>query len=126
LSIGTSRPPPPGAVTDAGDFVRLRLATGRDTDFRRWAVCVLVPFGRRRDQLAVVVAAGDVGKRDVRQLARMMQLLAPGFDPALVGEFAQQALELGAAVVLEIEGARDLARADLSGLLADEGEHLFL
>ena len=56
----------------------------------------------------------------------MMQLLALGFDAAFVGEFAQHALELDAAVVLQIEGAGDLARADLAGLVADEGEDFFL
>ena len=45
---------------------------------------------------------------------------------AFVGQFAQHALELGAAVVLQIEGAGDLARADLAGLVADEGEDFFL
>jgi hypothetical protein len=43
-------------------------------------------------------------------------------DAAFVGEFAQHALELGAVGVLQAEGARDLARADLAGLLADEGD----
>ena len=87
---------------------------------------VLVPFGRRRDQLAVAVAAGDVGERHGRQGAGVMQLLALGFDAAFVGQFAQHALQLDAAVVLQIEGAGDLARADLAGLVADEGEDFFL
>ena len=52
----------------------------------------------------------------------MVQLLAALLDAALVGELAQHALERGAVGVLEAEGARDLAGADLAGLLADEGE----
>ena len=48
------------------------------------------------------------------------------FDAAFVGQFAQHALQLDAAVVLQIEGAGDLARADLAGLVADEGEDFFL
>ena len=48
------------------------------------------------------------------------------FDVAFVGQLAQHALQLDAAVVLQIEGAGDLARADLAGLFADEGEDLFL
>ena len=44
------------------------------------------------------------------------------FDAAFVGELAQHALERGAVGVLQAEGAGDLARADLAGLLADEGE----
>jgi len=54
----------------------------------------------------------------------MMQLLAAALDQALVGEFAQHALERGAIGVLEAERARDLAGADLAGLLADEGEEV--
>ena len=87
---------------------------------------VLVPFGRRGDQFAVGVAAGDVGERDRRQRAGVMQLLALAFDAAFVGQFAQQALELDPAVVLQIEGAGDFAGADLAGLVADEGEDFFL
>ena len=46
-----------------------------DADFRHRAVGVLVPFGRGGDQLAVGVAAGDIGERDVGQGAGVMQLL---------------------------------------------------
>ena len=53
-----------------------------------------------------------------------MQFLAPAFQPAFVVEFAQHAFERGAVVVLEVEGAGDLARADLTRLLADEGDEL--
>ena len=45
-------------------------------------------------------------------------------DVAVVGEFAQHVLELGAVGVLGAEFARDLAGADLAGALADEGEML--
>src|SRR6516165_10671641 len=45
-------------------------------------------------------------------------------DQALVGKLAQHALEDGAIGVLQAEGARDLAGADLAGLLADEGEEV--
>ena len=93
-------------------------------DLRRRAVLVLVPFGRQRDQLAVAVARGDVGEHDVGQGAGMVQLLAAALDAAFVGELAQHALERGAVGVLQAEGARDLARADLAGLLADEGEEV--
>ena len=73
------------AVTDAGDFARLGSARGLNADFRRRAVRLLVPFGRDRDELAIAVARADVGHHDVRQRARMMQLLAPALDLALVG-----------------------------------------
>ena len=55
------------------------------------------------------------------QRAGLMQLLAAALDVALVAKLAQHALELGAVGILHAEGARDLARADFAGLLADEG-----
>ena len=58
---------------------RLRRASACaawNADFRRRAVRLLVPFGRNRDQLAVAVAAGDVGERDRGQGAGVVQLLA--------------------------------------------------
>ena len=64
---------------------------------------------------------GDVGEHDVRQRAGLMQLLAAALDAAFVGELAQHLLEPRAVGILEAEGAGDLARADLAGLLADEG-----
>ena len=77
---------------------------------------LLVPFGRNRDQLAVAVALGDVGEHDGGQRAGVVQLLAAALDHAVVGELAQHALERGAVGVLQAEGARDLAHADLAGL----------
>ena len=82
----------------------------------------LVPFGRNRDQLAVAVARRDVGDDDIGKRSWMVQLLAALLDAALVREFAQHGLERGAVGVLHAEGARDLAGADFSGLLADEGD----
>ena len=54
----------------------------------------------------------------------MMQLLAAALDAAFVGELAQHALERGAVGILQAEGARDLAGADLAAVLADEGEEV--
>jgi len=113
-------------VADAGDFARPWLAPCCDPDSRYRAVGVLVPFGRRGDQLAVVVAAGDVGQCNLGQGAGRVQLFTVGLDAAFVGQLTQHALQLDAAVVLQIEGAGDLARADLAGLLGDKGEDFFL
>ena len=65
------------AVADAGDFAGLGAARRYDADDRRRAVRVLVPFGRPRQQLAVGVAAGDVGEHHRGQGAGMMQAFAP-------------------------------------------------
>jgi hypothetical protein len=55
-----------------------------------------------------------------------MQLFAALLDRAVIGEFAQHGLELGAQGVFESEGASDLAGADLAGALTDEGENVSL
>src|SRR5262249_35583405 len=87
---------------------------------------LLVPFGRHCDQFAVAVELADVGKDDVREHTGMVQLFAPLFDAAFVGKLAQHALELDAVGIFHAEGARDLARADFAGLLADKREDLVL
>ena len=53
-----------------------------------------------------------------------MQLLAPPLDVAAFGQIAQHALELGAVGILGAECARDLAGADIAGVLADESQKL--
>src|SRR6516162_7330776 len=116
--------PQQGTVADAGDLVRPRVARNAHADPGSGAVLGLVPLRRQRDQLAVGVARGDVGEHDGGQGAGVMQLLAAALDQALVGKLAQHALEDGAIGVLQAEGARDLAGADLAGLLADEGEEV--
>ena len=55
-----------------------------------------------------------------------MQLLVPVLDYAVVGKLAEHTLERGAVGVLEAESARDLARADLTGLFADKRDELVL
>ncbi len=94
--------------------------------FGGWPVRLFVPFVRRGDEIAVGVARGDVGEDGGGQGAGLVQLLVPLFDGALVAEFAQQALELGAHGVLEAEGAGDFAGADFARPLADEGEDVSL
>ncbi len=54
----------------------------------------------------------------------MMQFLPSFLDGALVGHIAQQAFEIRAQRIFQPECARDFARADFSGLVADEGEYL--
>ena len=94
-------------------------------DFRRVAVLLAVPFGGNRDQLAVGIAAGDVGEDDARQGAGVVELLAVLLDVAFVGEVAQHGFQRGAVCVLEPEGTGDFTGADLAGFLADEGKHVF-
>ena len=67
----------------------------------------------------VMSASTTGGKR-----AGAMQPLSPPFDVTAFGKFAQHALERGAVGILGAERAGDLARADLAGALADEGEEL--
>ena len=112
------------AVAESGGGAGARLARKLDADFGRGAVRLGVPFIGRGDEIAVGVARGDIGEHGLRQHARVMQLLAALFDCALVGELAQQALQVGAQIVLQVEGAGDLAGADLAGALPDEGEKI--
>src|ERR1700688_3097888 len=121
LSTGISRPPPP-AVAATGRGARLRPSRNMNADFRRLAAFHLVPFGGRCDQLAVIVAPGDVGHQCCRQRGGFADRLAALFDGAFVGELAQNSLQLGAVGVLQAELARDLAGADVPRMRADEGD----
>jgi len=105
-----------------GDFARARTTRRLDADLRCRPVRFLVPFLRGCDQVSVLIAACDIRHHHRRKHARMVQLLAPALDLALIGKPAEHALERGAIIVFQAEGARDLARADLPGLAADEGE----
>src|SRR5258708_29080364 len=94
-----------------------------DADFRRFAAFHLIPFGWSRDQFAVAVASGDVGHHGRRQYCGFADLFAALLDRALVGQFAQDALQLGAVGVLEAEFPRDLAGSDFPRMRADEGDN---
>jgi hypothetical protein len=87
---------------------------------------VLVPFVRGGDEIAVAVSRSDVGEHGRGQGARMVQFLASFLDRPFVGEFAQQALEIGAQRVLQAEGTGDFAGADFAGFVSDEGEDVSL
>ena len=90
------------AVADTGRRARLRTARNMDADFRRFAA-FLIPFGRRCDQFAVAVAAGDVGHDGRRQCGGLVDFFALLGDRPVVGEFAQDAFQLDALGVLEAE-----------------------
>ena len=111
-------------VADAGGFRRLHLARRVNANLRRGAVRVFVPFVGNGDEVAVAVARQDVGQHGGGEGAGMMQFLALALDRAFVGEVAQHALQLGAHLILEIEGAGDFAGADLARCAGDEGENL--
>ena len=112
-------------IADAGDFGRARLARHMDADARGFAVRFDVPLGRDRDQFAVGIAIRDVGQHDCGEGTGVMQLLAPAFDRARVGEAAHHLAQRRAVGVLQPEGARDLAHAGLAFVRADEGENIF-
>ena len=95
-------------------------------DARRRTMGFLVPFGRDRDQFAVAVTFDDVDNYKLRERAGWMQLLVMAFEPPFVAQLTQDTLEDGTVVVLQAEGAGDLANADLAGLFADESDNLLL
>jgi len=113
------------AVADAGDFARPGAARAGDADDRRSAVRLFIPFRGPGQELAVGVAAGDVGDHYGGQRPGMMQALTPPFDVAFVGKLAQHALERRPVGIFGAECPRNLARADFAGMLADEGKQLF-
>src|SRR5882672_7549415 len=110
------------AVADTCRRARMRTSGNVDADFRRFAVFHLIPFGGRRDQFAVAVAAGDVGHHGCGQYGRLAYLLAALLDRAFGGQLAQDTLELDAVGVLEAKLPRDFAGADFSRMRADEGD----
>ena len=112
-------------VADAGDFARPGAARAGDADDRRSAVRLFIPFRGPGQELAVGVAAGDVGDHYGGQRPGMMQALTPPFDVAFVGKLAQHALERRPVGILGAECPRNLARTDFAGVLADEGKQLF-
>ena len=111
-------------LADAGHFARAGPALRGDANNRSRAMRVFIPLGRARQELAVAVAAGDVGKNDRRQRTGAMQPLSAPFDVTAFGQVAQHALELGAVGVFGAERAGDLAGADIAGALADESQKL--
>src|SRR5579883_954204 len=111
------------AIADAAGLGGPCLARQMDADLRRFAVLDLVPFGGRGDQFAVAVAAGDVGHHSGRQRCGLADLATLLLDGAIVGELAQQALELGAIGVFQPELAGDLLGPELAGIVADEGDN---
>jgi hypothetical protein len=125
VAVGRFLDPHQRFVTDAGHFRGTRAARHVEADFRRLAVLLAIPFGGNGNQLAVGIAAGDVGEDDARERAGVVELLAALFDAAFVGEVAQHGFQRGAICVLEPEGSGDLAGADVAGFLADEGKHVF-
>ena len=107
-------------IADAGNFSGPGAAEDGDVNDRRCAVRLLVPFRRPRQQLTVAVAAGNVGKHHRRQRTGVMQPLTPLLDVSVVGQLAQHFFQRSAVGILGAECTRNLARANLAGMLADE------
>ena len=83
------------AVTESGGFAGVRFAWGGDANLGCRSVCVLVPFVRRGDEIAIAVARGHIREHGGGQGPRMMQLLPPLLDGAFVGQFAKHPFEVG-------------------------------
>jgi hypothetical protein len=109
------------AIADAGNFSRLGAARNGDANDRRRAMGVFVPFGGARQQFAVTIAAGNVGKHNSGQRAGMMQALSSPFDVSAIGKLAQHAVERRPVRILRAKGAGDLARTHFAGALANKG-----
>jgi hypothetical protein len=115
-----------GAIADAGDFLWPRTAWRDNADFGRRAVCVLIPFGRDRDQFAIGIAGRDLDQTYGSQRASVTQLIAAALHLSGIGKLPQHVLEFGPIGVPQAEGARDLAHTDLPGLRAYKGQEFRL
>ncbi len=121
------------AIADArGRHAGTRLARYMNENFRGLAETRLVPFDRRGDEFAVAVTAGDVGERHRRQRSGFGKPLAARFDRALAFQFGEHFFQGDAIAAFDVEGARDLAFADLRRgtaidlpLSGDKGEDVF-
>src|SRR5437762_1624092 len=82
-----------------------------DADFWRGAVLFLIPFGGGCDQLAVAVAAGDVGHHGRRQGGGLVDFLAAFRNRALVAasDFGLAAAFFAAAFLAGFASAEALA-----------------
>ena len=118
--------PKKNAIANSGDLCRLGTPRRHHPDFGRGAVLLLIPFVGKRNQFAVAITFHDIGQRDGSEGAGAMQLLAPIFDLSFVGQFAQDALQPGASLVLQMESACNLARPDFSGSRANKGQQFTL
>src|ERR1700689_2627615 len=90
----------------------------RNVDDWRSAMRGFVPFGRSGQKFAIVVTADNVGNHHRRQCTALTESLALPFDMTAVGKFPQHPLQRRAVRVFGAERARDLAGADLAGMLA--------
>ncbi len=113
-------------VSDAGHrMAGPRLFRHMHQDPRHGTVLLLVPIGRLCDQLAVAVAAHDVGNRHGGQ-GTGPHGASPLLDLSFGLEFAQHALQFDPVVTLDPESARDLALADFAERPLAVGERFFL
>src|SRR5262249_32308317 len=126
VAISALLDPEERAIANACNLGRPRAARGQHTDPRRWAVRVLVPFGRDRDEFAVAIARLYVGENDLRQRSGLVELFpTPPLDVALFRKLLQHMLERPPVSILQAEGAGNLAGADFAGRSAgDEGEDI--
>ena len=111
-------------IAEAGRrAVALAAGAGHlDGDFRRLAPAL--PLRRARDQVAIAVARDDVGENDGRQAAALAEPAAVAVERAVGLDLLQDRLETDLVGARDPEGFGDLAFADLSGRLGDEGEDL--
>src|SRR5438552_5097788 len=96
-----------------------------DEDLGRSIGCVFIPLGRRGDQFAISVAAGDFEDGDRRQFARLCHDASRALELAVLLQRLEQTLECYPVIARDIEGPGDFALADLSGAILDEFDELF-
>ena len=113
-----------GPVAEAGGrSVALAPAAGQlDDDPGRFALPI--PLGRTGHEVAVPIPGGNVGQHDGGQAAALAETAAAAIQRPLLLDLLQDRLEPDLVGALQAEGLGDLALADRSGRVGDEGEDL--
>ena len=115
------------AVADTGSFAGSRFAWSGDTDFGRGAVCVLVPFVRRGDEIAVAVARGHIREHGRGQGARHDAASCAAFSTEPSSANSRSRRLRSARSAFFSPNARAISRVPtFPGLIADEGEYVGL
>ena len=112
------------AVADSGRGSVTRLPPEGEANFRRLAVLGRIPLGGLGDELAVPVAAGDLGDDDLGQPSRDLKTAAASVDLAFFPEPPQQIVQFGFACGIQPEGAHDFAFRHAAAAFLNEGKQL--
>lgn len=117
LCLGQELYPQQGAVPRCWRRLaafRRGFSAGHDKDFGSLSLPVVVPIGRRGENITILITSEHVGKNNGGQGTRFMESLAASLDGAFDFKALQHVLERDSLSPLDVEGAGDLSLADLA------------